>query len=639
MKYRKGSTIDEWESCSIVPILDSEEATERLERLPRFRSNAPLYVGRELDDRSLTYVRGVLVSMETWDHVVPSIVVALRLIISDDEGLAWLNESDKSNFHMSEDPFSSSQHLKQSWTFVEDKVSFQQWRKFTLMILRRMHIVTMDHPLMAYSTEQIPHLNTTELDAVVDILQLRTTSRSPLVIQKLVRDFAANEATPLLAVLPPRSSSECSNDCKVGSLLCYQHSCLPTARLDVNLNGTVSATAIYDIYSSDDISICFVRDGTVEQRDAMLQYRTDQSCLCARCIFELMMGQMDSLSSIAATFPREELIRLGRYFMAQSELETARSFYLQALQQLRRSDTERKSMVVADIWHALGAIELSRGNFMKAQHIWNEALSDLWITHSSHPGLKLQNEKLRCYDYWHRAKTQLIPLPLTSSFPWKSPAPGCFVTPMLDIDMCEKVVRWTEDLGSWTKHRHYEVPTFDIPVHTVPPLLDWFQNQFMKPLMNPLLARQFEVTNPEGYFYVHDAFCVRYESGASSNHLPIHTDESTHSLVISLNDDFVGGGTYFFDQDTTICPAKGSVLSFRGDQLLHGGEAVTRGVRYILAVFLYYDDNNSEVKDTVKKEKRKTKLNELFVSKKSKTEFSFNFDCGRSDLSRKSMCL
>ena len=72
------------------------------------------------------------------------------------------------------------------------------------------------------------------------------------------------------------------------------------------------------------------------------------------------------------------------------------------------------------------------------------------------------------------------------------------------------------------------------------------------------------------------------------------TDESTHSLVVALNDDYSGGGTYFYDHDTTVRPEQGWALSFAGGDMLHGGEAVTAGVRYILAAFLYHDDNTIE---------------------------------------------
>jgi hypothetical protein len=62
-----------------------------------------------------------------------------------------------------------------------------------------------------------------------------------------------------------------------------------------------------------------------------------------------------------------------------------------------------------------------------------------------------------------------------------------------------------------------------------------------------------------------------------------------------LNNDFQGGGTYFMNENKVLNPKQeGSFISFRGDKLQHGGEVVMSGVRYIMAVFLYYDDNGEE---------------------------------------------
>jgi predicted 2-oxoglutarate/Fe(II)-dependent dioxygenase YbiX len=97
------------------------------------------------------------------------------------------------------------------------------------------------------------------------------------------------------------------------------------------------------------------------------------------------------------------------------------------------------------------------------------------------------------------------------------------------------------------------------------------------------------------------------------------TDESTHSFVLALNDDYEGGGTYFYDRKATIRPEAGSVLAFRGDQMLHGGEPVTQGKRYILAAFLYQEANKSAVKN------RSLVSDTLRDAKKQKSGFSFNF--------------
>ena len=71
----------------------------------------------------------------------------------------------------------------------------------------------------------------------------------------------------------------------------------------------------------------------------------------------------------------------------------------------------------------------------------------------------------------------------------------------------------------------------------------------------------------------------------------MHSDESHYSLTLALNGggEFEGGGTYFGALRRAVAPAVGHLVAFEGG-LLHGGEPVSRGVRYILACFMYVDD-------------------------------------------------
>jgi hypothetical protein len=158
----------------------------------------------------------------------------------------------------------------------------------------------------------------------------------------------------------------------------------------------------------------------------------------------------------------------------------------------------------------------------------------------------------------------------------------------------------------------------------------------MRNVLRPLLVQHFGA----GAFHVHDAFIVKYEATAVSNYLSIRkstcvcnrckhsfvtdmrfsdTDESTHSFVLALNNDYEGGGTYFSDRQKTIRPEAGSVLAFRGDQMPHGGQPVTKGTRYIMAAFLYHEaaksagKNRSLVSDTLRE------------AKKQKSGFTFDF--------------
>lgn len=74
------------------------------------------------------------------------------------------------------------------------------------------------------------------------------------------------------------------------------------------------------------------------------------------------------------------------------------------------------------------------------------------------------------------------------------------------------------------------------------------------------------------------------------------------SLQIALNglDEYRGGGTFFPSLGRALRPAKGHALSFRGS-ILHGGDPIIEGVRYIIACFCYADSEDvdeSDIADT-----------------------------------------
>lgn len=146
----------------------------------------------------------------------------------------------------------------------------------------------------------------------------------------------------------------------------------------------------------------------------------------------------------------------------------------------------------------------------------------------------------------------------------------------------------------------------------------------MSTMIRPLLAAQFQTSQN---FYAHDAFCVKYQANQVSNHLPIHTDESTHSFVLALNDEYDGGGTYFYESNMTVRLQCGDVVSFRGDQVQHGGEAVTGGTRYIIAVFLYHDDDEIREVPCAGRKRPRNELTEMFHNseEEKENEFSFGF--------------
>ena len=96
-----------------------------------------------------------------------------------------------------------------------------------------------------------------------------------------------------------------------------------------------------------------------------------------------------------------------------------------------------------------------------------------------------------------------------------------------------------------------------------------------------------------------DLFVVKYSVGEdeiNQTSLPPHQDDSVLSFVITLNgdDEYEGGGTVFVDHDPAFVAAPtevGTLVSFCGVQR-HGGRAITKGKRYILAGFLKVHDDN-----------------------------------------------
>ena len=143
--------------------------------------------------------------------------------------------------------------------------------------------------------------------------------------------------------------------------------------------------------------------------------------------------------------------------------------------------------------------------------------------------------------------------------------------------------------GGWSTKRHTTVPTTDLEVHAVPAVLHWF-NAVCASALFPLLEERYAPLGVRAdAVRVSDAFIVRYDAAAQSS-LPVHVDDSHLSLTIALNalGEYDGGGTYFEELGRVLRPDCGGIVCFPGS-LRHGGHTVTRGVRYIIAAFLWVE--------------------------------------------------
>lgn len=580
-----------YESVSAVPSSVVERVRKRLQSLPG--------LGNDIKHEIIVSLYLCLEGRHQ---------MAGRYCIKDCKANDGVEKNDNDDKEEEEDEASSSVYpiAKMVWAFISDRIELCQWISLLTYVKKRLLVIAIENPLVQYATTKVPTLSGDELRQLRQSLFPGGMSNdvSVLGVMKQIQDHVESNLYGVLLSDPAVDGTTTRS---------FQHSCLPNGAFDmVRSSGKtrVSITALYDMDSTDEVSVCLIEDhevSTVEEREAAVYRRFGRACACVRCRYEA--------TESTECLDLNDAIRLGHFYFARGRVEHARTLYKHAL----AMDEDNW-----DLWHALGAIELSLGKFLEAQRMWKRAAHLFPASCEAHEGIALQMKKMECYKYFRD------PVPRNHfdiECSWRSIVPQAYVTVgLVDAQICRQILKWAET-GSWTQQRHYAVPTHDVPVHTVPPLLEWF-NGFMKTTMRPLLAKQF---NSSPNYYVHDAFCVRYEAGQVSNHLPIHTDESTHSFVLALNQDYSGGGTHFYDHNTTVRLNTGDVLSFRGDKLFHGGEAVARGKRYIIAAFLYHDDDRPKTSDVAtlcgRKRPSSGMAGSFSVSKENKktSDFSFAF--------------
>lgn len=450
---------------------------------------------------------------------------------------------------------------------------------------------------------------------------------------------------------------------------CHQ-SCLPNTCLELHVvtnvekspNVLVSATekrkgnrrifckwiALYDLISAE----------SENNNRTLATMPKSCECICFKCTYEktpkictvdegeaIIIGERKQAYPLINSENLAQARRLAHSYFYKEAFRDAMSLYQHCYRYCASSsadttvkdttstkfveNVEWKMYAEADLWYTMGAVMLSQQKFARAQQHWKNGSHHQRI----HGEFSEQLEKQRAYQYFYPEPVDLVPKCTNQTTrPFKhysllnnnSPThQHVFITSdVIEFSTCLKLINWAQEFasqnGGWSASRHYAVPTTDLPIHKVPKLLKWFQD-WMPRVLLPILRDQFGTTrrgNGDERFYIHDAFLVRYEATASSCFLPLHFDESTHSCVLALNDNFDGGGSYIYNLDQSIAPATGGMISFLGSRCLHGGNPVTHGVRYILAIFLYLDKDLAL--DTAEKIKRnaQSSQSEAEVNKK-----------------------
>lgn len=163
------------------------------------------------------------------------------------------------------------------------------------------------------------------------------------------------------------------------------------------------------------------------------------------------------------------------------------------------------------------------------------------------------------------------------------PVDNVFTFPLFTREFCEKIIREAEHCAQWERKRHEFYPTTDMLIEKI-----GFQEIYHRILVEyvyPMSKHMWQLEGRNWDDLASENFMIKYDSNVQG-HLSLHHDNGSISCVLALNDDFKGGGTYFWRQKKLHNGHVGhisvhpSVITHR-----HGGRPVEEGQRFIIVSF------------------------------------------------------
>lgn len=192
-----------------------------------------------------------------------------------------------------------------------------------------------------------------------------------------------------------------------------------------------------------------------------------------------------------------------------------------------------------------------------------------WEKAFLNPVIQAQNADLVLDELGHQGHTSIFNLPLFNE------------------DFCSQLIDKCETYGEWGKRVWAAYPTNDIWLEDVG-MQEIYEDAVLRPHVYPVIAKAWDLGgDPWKALTVEGQnFVAKYDT-ENQLHLDLHHDDSLVTVVVSLNDEFEGGGTYFYRQKMLVKPKKGEAIFHPGDIThRHGARPVSKGVRYSLVSFI-----------------------------------------------------
>ena len=163
------------------------------------------------------------------------------------------------------------------------------------------------------------------------------------------------------------------------------------------------------------------------------------------------------------------------------------------------------------------------------------------------------------------------------------PIADVFIFPLFTEEFCSLLIKQAEESQKWTRNRHAHYPTCDMLINELG--LASLYHRVLEDFVYPVAIQKWALEGKEWPTMSSENFIIKYDKSIQG-HLSLHHDSASISMVLALNEDYEGGGTYFWRQKelhkgkTGYISVHPSVITHR-----HGARAVTKGQRFVLVSF------------------------------------------------------
>ena len=163
------------------------------------------------------------------------------------------------------------------------------------------------------------------------------------------------------------------------------------------------------------------------------------------------------------------------------------------------------------------------------------------------------------------------------------PIDNVYTFPLFNKEFCEKVIREAEHCAKWQRKRHQFYPTTDMLLTEFG--FDEIYHRVLVEYVYPMSIHKWHLEGKVWEDLASENFIIKYDASVQG-HLSLHHDNGSISCVLALNDDFVGGGTYF-EKYKVLHNGKVGHISVHPSVITHrhGGRPVEEGQRFIIVSF------------------------------------------------------